>query len=186
MLHSPRILSGPEFECLVPLRDLVDCVVFRGGVDLAHGFDEIGDGPLVLTPDHKYFYFYFPDWPAGTTTTSNVSVARAPANSVLEAALDRRIPTRLRSRRSIKATGTYGQESEERRLPRLADPRSIRHRAPGTRHRVRLATTYPLQQLKSFIVLLLCPAICQQSASAAFPGHGNSGFSHCQQFAPVW
>ena len=86
MLHSPRILSGPEFECLVPLRDLVDCVVFRGGVDLAHGFDEIGDGPLVLTPDHKYFYFYFPDWPAGTTTTSNVSVARAPANSVLEAA----------------------------------------------------------------------------------------------------
>jgi hypothetical protein len=51
---------------------------------------EIGDGPLVLSPDSKYFYLYFPDWIAnGTphaTTTTNVSVARAPASSVLEAA----------------------------------------------------------------------------------------------------
>jgi hypothetical protein len=53
---------------------------------LAPGFDEIGDGPLVLSPDHKYLYFYFPDWPAGTTTTTNVSVARAPLASVVEAA----------------------------------------------------------------------------------------------------
>jgi hypothetical protein len=54
--------------------------------ELAPGFDEIGDGPLVLSPDRKYFYFYFPDWPAGTTTTTNVSVARAPVASVLQAA----------------------------------------------------------------------------------------------------
>ena len=54
--------------------------------ELAPGFDEIGDGPLVLSPDKKYFYFYFPDWPAGTTTTTNVSVARALVSSVLEAA----------------------------------------------------------------------------------------------------
>ena len=51
---------------------------------------EIGDGPLLLSPDHKYFYLYFPDWIAnGTlhaTTTTNVSVARAPVASVLEAA----------------------------------------------------------------------------------------------------
>lgn len=51
---------------------------------------EIGDGPLVLSPDGKYFYLYFPDWTAnGTlhaTTTTNVSVARAPVASVLEAA----------------------------------------------------------------------------------------------------
>lgn len=51
---------------------------------------EIGDGPLVLSPDGKYFYLYFPDWMAnGTlhaTTTTNVSVARAPVASVLEAA----------------------------------------------------------------------------------------------------
>jgi hypothetical protein len=51
---------------------------------------EIGDGPLVLSPDGKYFYLYFPDWIAnGTlhaTTTTNVSVARALARSVLEAA----------------------------------------------------------------------------------------------------
>jgi hypothetical protein len=53
---------------------------------LAPGYDEIGDGPLVLSPDRKYFYFYFPDWPAGTVTTTNVSVARAPVASVLEAA----------------------------------------------------------------------------------------------------
>jgi hypothetical protein len=51
---------------------------------------EIGDGPLVLSPDGKYFYLYFPDWIANgtlhSTTTTNVSVARALASSVLEAA----------------------------------------------------------------------------------------------------
>src|SRR5262249_27714113 len=51
---------------------------------------EIGDGPLVLSPDGKYFYQYFPDWIANgtlhTTTTTNVSVARALAASVLDAA----------------------------------------------------------------------------------------------------
>lgn len=57
---------------------------------------EIGDGPLVLSPDGKYFYLYFPDWmangtvhittPAGVDTTTRVSVARAPVSSVLEAA----------------------------------------------------------------------------------------------------
>jgi len=53
---------------------------------------EIGDGPLVLSPDGKYFYLYFPDWiangtlhtatPTGVSTTTNVSVARALAASV--------------------------------------------------------------------------------------------------------
>jgi hypothetical protein len=58
----------------------------------AKGLDgfEIGDGPLVLSPDGKYFYLYFPDWIANgtphTTTTTNVSVARALASSVLDAA----------------------------------------------------------------------------------------------------
>ena len=58
----------------------------------ATGLDgfEIGDGPLVLSPDGRYFYLYFPDWIANgtphTTTTTNVSVARAPASSVLDAA----------------------------------------------------------------------------------------------------
>ena len=57
---------------------------------------EIGDGPLVLSPDGKYFYLYFPDWiangtlhtttPTGVSTTTNVSVARAPVASVLDAA----------------------------------------------------------------------------------------------------
>jgi len=57
---------------------------------------EIGDGPLVLSPDGKYFYLYFPDWIAngtlhtitanGASTTTDVSVARAPVDSVLEAA----------------------------------------------------------------------------------------------------
>ncbi len=28
---------------------------------------EIGDGPLVLSPDGKYFYLYFPDWMANGT-----------------------------------------------------------------------------------------------------------------------
>ena len=56
--------------------------------DLA-GFD-IGSPRLVNSPDGLYFYAYFPDWIAnGTTqptTTTIVSVARAPIASVLEAA----------------------------------------------------------------------------------------------------
>jgi hypothetical protein len=59
---------------------------FAPGLD---GF-EIGDGPLVLSPDHKYFYLYFPDWIAnGTshaTSTTRVSVARALADPLLDAA----------------------------------------------------------------------------------------------------
>ncbi len=51
---------------------------------------EIGDGPLVLSPDGRYVYLYFPDWIAnGTsaaTTTTRVSVARAPVASLLAAA----------------------------------------------------------------------------------------------------
>jgi hypothetical protein len=57
---------------------------------------EIGDGPLVLSPNGKYFYLYFPDWIAngslhttnaqGVSTTTNVSVARALAADVLNAA----------------------------------------------------------------------------------------------------
>jgi hypothetical protein len=57
---------------------------------------EIGDGPLVLSPDGKYFYLYFPDWMAngtlnttssqGVSTTTNVSVARAPVADLLNAA----------------------------------------------------------------------------------------------------
>jgi hypothetical protein len=54
------------------------------------GFD-IGDSTLVVSPDGKYFYIYFPDWLAnGTThwgnTVTPVSVARAPIGSVLAAA----------------------------------------------------------------------------------------------------
>lgn len=54
------------------------------------GFD-IGDSTLVISPDQKYLYIYFPDWLAnGTThwgsTVTSVSVARAPVTAVLEAA----------------------------------------------------------------------------------------------------
>jgi hypothetical protein len=49
-------------------------------------FAEIGDGRLLLSPDGKYFYLYFPDLPATTNTTTHVSVARALAASLLDAA----------------------------------------------------------------------------------------------------
>jgi hypothetical protein len=54
------------------------------------GYD-IGDPPLVTSPDGKYFYIYFRDWLAnGTTHWGNtitlVSVARAPIAEVLSAA----------------------------------------------------------------------------------------------------
>jgi len=59
---------------------------YAAGLD---GF-EIGDGPLVLSPDGRFFYLYFPDWfPDGTlhaNLTTRVSVARALAGSVLDAA----------------------------------------------------------------------------------------------------
>jgi len=60
------------------------------------GFD-IGDPPLVISPDGKYFYIYFRDWLAnGTTHWENtitlVSVARAPIAAVLQAAFGREKP----------------------------------------------------------------------------------------------
>jgi hypothetical protein len=66
---------------------------FEPGLD---GF-EIGDGPLVLSPDGKYFYLYFPDWIANGTphigsSTNNVAVARAPVSAVLNAAFVARPP----------------------------------------------------------------------------------------------
>jgi hypothetical protein len=66
---------------------------FRTDMD---GYD-IGDSNLVISPDGKYFYIYFADWLAnGTThwlTTINfLSVARAPIESVLEAAASRTNP----------------------------------------------------------------------------------------------
>jgi hypothetical protein len=60
---------------------------YRNDLD---GYD-IGDPPLVTSPDGKYFYIYFRDWLAnGTTHWGNtitlVSVARAPIIEVLTAA----------------------------------------------------------------------------------------------------
>lgn len=58
------------------------------------GYD-IGDAPLVISPDGQYFYIYFRDWLAnGTThwgnTVTLVSVARAPMQDVLAAAFGSR------------------------------------------------------------------------------------------------
>jgi hypothetical protein len=57
---------------------------YRSDMD---GFD-IGDAPLVVSPDGRYFYIYFRDWLAnGTThwgtTVTQVSAARATVDSVL-------------------------------------------------------------------------------------------------------
>ena len=54
------------------------------------GFD-IGDSTLVVSPDGKYFYIFFPDWRANGSThwgnsVTSFSVARAPIAAVLEAA----------------------------------------------------------------------------------------------------
>jgi uncharacterized repeat protein (TIGR03803 family) len=46
----------------------------------------IGDPPLVISPDGKYFYIYFMDWLKSTGTNTTLSVARAPITAVLEAA----------------------------------------------------------------------------------------------------
>lgn len=67
--------------------------IIRLNQSYAPGLDgfEIGDGPLVLSPDGKYFYLYFPDWIANGTlhiggSTNNVAVARASVSAVLKAA----------------------------------------------------------------------------------------------------
>jgi hypothetical protein len=67
--------------------------IIRLNQSYAPGLDgfEIGDGPLVLSPDGKYFYLYFPDWIANGTphignSAKNVSVARASVSAVLNAA----------------------------------------------------------------------------------------------------
>jgi hypothetical protein len=67
--------------------------IIRLNQSYAPGLDgfEIGDGPLVLSPDEKYFYLYFPDWIANGTlhigsSTNNVAVARASVSAVLNAA----------------------------------------------------------------------------------------------------
>jgi hypothetical protein len=70
--------------------DLGEIIRLNQAYDVGLDGFEIGDGPLTLSPDGKYFYIYFPDWIAnGTphaTTLNNISVARALASSVLEAA----------------------------------------------------------------------------------------------------
>ncbi len=60
---------------------------YRSDLD---GFD-IGDPPMAISPDGKYFYIYFRDWLAnGTThwgnTVTSASVARAPIAEVITAA----------------------------------------------------------------------------------------------------
>jgi len=45
----------------------------------------IGDPPLVISPDGKFFYIYFQDWLEGTVQT-NLSVARAPIANVIQGA----------------------------------------------------------------------------------------------------
>jgi hypothetical protein len=92
-------LPGPLFPALglaassdngLHWTDLGEIVRFNQAWLPDHQGFEIGDGPLVLSPDGKYFYIYFPDWIAdGTahpTTTTNVSVARAEVGAVLRAA----------------------------------------------------------------------------------------------------
>src|ERR1035441_9971149 len=84
---SDNGLTWPDLGEIIRLNQ-----AYAVGLD---GF-EIGDGPLVLSPDGKYFYLYFPDWIAngtlhtttasGASTTTNVSVARALVASVLDAA----------------------------------------------------------------------------------------------------
>jgi len=58
--------------------------------DELDGFD-IGDPPLAISPDGKYFYIYFRDWLANGTihwgnTLTAFSVARAPISEVFDAA----------------------------------------------------------------------------------------------------
>jgi hypothetical protein len=71
--------------------------IIRLNQSYAVGLDgfEIGDGPLVLSPHGNYFYLYFPDWIAngtphttrpGGSSATHVSVARAQASAVLNAA----------------------------------------------------------------------------------------------------
>ena len=50
----------------------------------------IGDPPLVISPDGKYFYIYFLDWLKNGNNTM-VSIARAPISEVLEDAFGKSV-----------------------------------------------------------------------------------------------
>ena len=66
--------------------DLGEIIRFNQSYQPGLTFSEIGDGRLVLSPNGKYFYLYFPDLPANGTATTHVSVARALSASLLDAA----------------------------------------------------------------------------------------------------
>jgi hypothetical protein len=82
------------------------------------GFD-IGDAPLVVSPDGKYFYIYFRDWLANGNTITLVSVARAPVAAVLEAAFlaASHMPSHSRN---ITTAGVWIRASEA--IPRISIP----------------------------------------------------------------
>lgn len=51
----------------------------------------IGDPPLVVAPDGKYFYVYFLDWLKNGANNTNTSIARAPITEVLQDAFGGRV-----------------------------------------------------------------------------------------------
>jgi hypothetical protein len=72
--------------------DLGEIVRLNQAYQPGLAFSEIGDGHLVLSPEGKYFYLYFPDLPATTNATTHVSVARVLAASLLNAAFGSKRP----------------------------------------------------------------------------------------------
>jgi hypothetical protein len=74
--------------------DLGEIIRLNQAFSAGLGGFEIGDAPLVPSPDGKFFYIYFPNWIASGSRSPvvirNVSVARAPIQSVLQAAFGER------------------------------------------------------------------------------------------------
>ncbi len=113
--------------------------IIRLNQAFAPGLDpfEIGDGALVLSPDHKYLYLYFPDWIANgtphTTKTTQVSVARASADSVLDAAFGSHHQHTVASKSSTSTGG-------------ICNPPSGGLHRPQSKIRISGISRHPLQQ----------------------------------------
>ncbi len=93
-------------------------------------FAEIGDGRLVLSPDGKFFYLYFPDLPATTNSTTQYRLRAHSRPPYFRPLSDPTYPAPFHSRSSTSAHGICSPRSAE--LP----PTSVQ---PGSRNRVAIS-----------------------------------------------
>jgi hypothetical protein len=125
-------------ECSDSSPDIVRTDLKRAMTGFGRSFQREGTVPLEAVAlkeegthpaaDHKYFYLYFPDWIANgtphTTKTTQVSVARASSDSVLDAAFGSHHPQTVAFQSSTSTGGTCNPPSGEHPPTLIQNPHS--------------------------------------------------------------